>query len=86
MAETMQMPGLMTDVYLHKGVEMIDAMFGEGYAKANPALLAAFVTASANEMSSARISHYLARLEPLQAMLQPAANPAPHEEEHLADD
>ncbi len=39
--------------YLRDAVTQIDACFGEGYAKANPLLVAAFIRTSASDFHSA---------------------------------
>ena len=45
--------------YLKKGVQAIDSMFGEGYAKAHPELLAAFLNASSqNHIAEALMIDY----------------------------
>jgi len=41
-----------TDDFLDAAVEKLDALFGRGYAKENPALVAAYVTASATNLST----------------------------------
>ena len=46
-------------VYMRKGRDIIDDLFGEGYAAKYPELLAAFVTASAVDMAGAMIARSL---------------------------
>lgn len=50
-----QAPGTVA-FYMREGVEQIDRLFGDGYAKAHPELLAAFITASATDMHGAIIA------------------------------
>jgi hypothetical protein len=73
----------MSDLYTAFAVMKIDGRFGEGYAKANPALLAAFVTATAMTEAAALLTTSLATLiaPPLAAQTQ-----APPEKEITLDD
>lgn len=48
--------GVTIKQYLHQAVEHIDEIFGEGYAKKNPALLAACVQAQAADFNSALVA------------------------------
>jgi hypothetical protein len=43
--------------WLSQSVEQIDATFGEGYAKKNPALVAAFVQAAAIDQLTAHLAN-----------------------------
>lgn len=53
-AETlMRQAGLTADEYMKSGIKHIDATFGDGFAKANPALLAAFMQTAAIDYHSA---------------------------------
>ena len=45
--------------YLHAGIKRIDGVFGEGYAKANPELLAAFIQACAKDFNTSTIAQTL---------------------------
>ena len=45
-----------TQVYLLKAIDYIDNEFGIGYAKANPALVGAFIQASATDLGCAIIA------------------------------
>ncbi len=40
-------------LYLRKAAEAIDQQFGEGYAKANPALVAAFMSVAGQDFANA---------------------------------
>lgn len=42
--------------YMSEGADKIDAMFGDGYAKKHPELLAAFMTAAALDYGAAAIT------------------------------
>ena len=50
--EAMFQAGSTVDVYLGAAVKMLDGQFGEGYAKANPQLVAALVSSQANDYNS----------------------------------
>lgn len=41
-----------TDEFMDAAVAKLDALFGKGYAKENPALVAAYITASATNLST----------------------------------
>jgi hypothetical protein len=49
-------------VYMGKGRDIIDNLFGEGYAAKHPELLAAFMAASAVDMAGAMIARSLDHL------------------------
>jgi hypothetical protein len=46
--------------WLHQSVEQIDGIFGEGYAKKNPALVAAFIQAAAADQLTSHLSNTVA--------------------------
>lgn len=50
------------ETYFEKAVRIIDAQFGEGYAKANPAVLAAFMGACSADFSATMLSNSLTNL------------------------
>lgn len=43
------------DHYIYRGIKTIDRDFGEGYAKTNPQLLAAYITACASDFNNAAL-------------------------------
>ena len=43
-------------LYMNEGIKMIDASLGEGYAKRNPELLAAFLIACAHDFHSSTVN------------------------------
>lgn len=49
-------------LYLRDAVESIDGMFGEGYAKANPPLVAAFLAACSADFSACMVSNAISSL------------------------
>ena len=52
----MRQAGMTANEWLHQGIESIDRAFGEGYAKKNPELLAAFMQAAARDQHTATFS------------------------------
>jgi hypothetical protein len=62
-AETLMRQAPMTaDTYLRECVKSIDSQFGQGFAKANPAVLAAMLQASSMDFASMVISNSFDRV------------------------
>lgn len=62
-ADTLMRQAPMTvDLYLRKAVESIDEVFGAGYAKANPAVVAAFMQACSWDFATTMGSNSVDRL------------------------
>lgn len=54
--DAMRQAGMTTAEYMRDAVESIDKQFGDGYAKANPVLVAAFIQAAAHDYHAMAVS------------------------------
>nr|VFK78785.1 MAG: hypothetical protein BECKSD772D_GA0070982_102517 [Candidatus Kentron sp. SD] len=68
------------DVYLRQAKERIDSIFGDGYAKKNPELVAAFIQAAASDMNSAILAKVIGHaLQEISAAIEQVAFAKPSE-------